>query len=55
MSYELSELSIQEVDVIISGIAMIPGKTSHDLIVKIKNSLAEQGIKLSSKKTVFDD
>lgn len=54
MFYELSELSIQDVDIIISGVAKIPGKTSHDLIVKIKNELIKQGVKLPPEKTVFE-
>lgn len=54
MPYELSELSIQEIDIIISGIIKIPGKTSHDLIVKIKNELKEQGVRLPPEKTVFE-
>lgn len=48
MKFQLTDLSIEEINTVIAGIMELPGKFSFNLTLKIREQLRQQGVQDSS-------
>lgn len=51
MKFQLTDLSIEEINTVIAGIMELPGKFSFNLTLKIREQLRAQGVQDSAAPT----